>query len=324
MEVNNELKRYNIEPIRELTKEEKTYIATETTKKLETMITEFNGENMYKKIENAKIYLAHIPNRFTRVNYIVTTNAIYIREEGSLKQIDEVLFHEIFHYIQCNNEENNGVMPSRMGLCRFGAYNIKGLALNEAAIQLIISMVFDNKQEENKYFGIQIKSIKNKYFPILCAILQQIVYILGYMPLLTSILENSDDFEIEFEKFAGKNSYSFLLESFDKMMKARDEIVEKNRIIKNKELEKRKIKILEKQIEIYIKEIQNHFLAIQKLCYTEYFAPMFKRAKTKEDINKIEEEIERYHKHSGIINEKDEFMIYVKKQMRKINRKVKG
>ena len=324
MEVNNELKRYNIEPIRELTKEEKTYIATETTKKLETMITEFNGENMYKKIENAKIYLAHIPNRFTRVNYIVSTNAIYIREEESLKQIDEVLFHEIFHYIQCNIEENNGTMPSRMGLCRFGAYNIKGLALNEAAIQLIISMVFDNKQEENKYFGIQIKSIKNKYFPILCAILQQIVYILGYMPLLTSILENSDDFEIEFEKFAGKNSYSFLLESFDKMMKARDEIVEKNRIIKNKSLEKRKIKILEKQIEIYINEIQNHFLAIQKLCYTEYFDPMFKRAKTKEDINKIEEEIERYNKHSGIINEKDEFMIYVKKQMRKINRKVKG
>lgn len=324
MEINNELKRYNIEPIRELTKEEKTYIATETTKKMETMITEFNGENMYRKIENAKIYLAHIQNRFTRVNYIVSTNAIYIREEESIKQIDEVMFHEIFHYIQCNNEENSGGMPNRMGLCRFGAYNIKGLALNEAAIQLIISMVFDNKQEENKYFGIQVKSIKNKYFPILCAILQQIVYILGYMPLLTSILENSDDFEIEFEKFAGKNSYSFLLESFDKMMKARDEIVDKNRIIKNKNLEKRKIKILEKQIEIYIKEIQNHFLAIQKLCYTEYFEPMFKKVRTKEDINNIKKEIERYHEHSGIINEKDDFMIYIKKKMSKINRKIKG
>ena len=323
MEENSELKRYKIKPIRKLTGEEIEYIATETTKKMETMITEFNGEYMYKKIKEAKIYLADIPNKFTKVNYIVSANSIYIRGEEDIEQIDEVMFHEIFHYIQCNKENNESGMPSRMGLCRFGSYNIKGLALNEAAIQLIISMVFDNKQENNQYFGIQIKSIRNKYFPILCALLQQIVYVIGHMPLLTSILENSDDFEIAFEKFAGKNAYSFLLESFDKMMKARDEIVEKNRIINNKYLDKRKKKILEKEIEIYVKEIQNHFLAIQKLCYTEYFNPIFKKVKDRKGVNELKKEIERYHEHSGIINEKDDFMIYIQKQMRKIDKKIK-
>ena len=323
MEINNELKRYDINPIRELTIEEKEYIAKETTKKLETMIADFNGENMYKKVREAKICLAHIPVKFTKVNYIVSTNTIYIRGEENIRQIDEVMFHEIFHYIQCNNGRNEDGSLNRMGLCRFGAYNIKGLALNEAAIQLIISLIFNNKQENNMYFGIQVKSIKNKYFPILCAILQQVVYVLGVMPLLISILENSDDFEIEFEKFAGKNAYNFLLEAFDKMMQARDEIVDKNRIIKSKELERRKRKILEKEIEIYVTEIQNHFFAIQKLCYTEYFNPMFKKVKTKQDVEELKKEIARYHEHTGIINQKDDFMIYVKKQLRKINKKVK-
>ena len=323
MEENKELKRYNIKPIRELTSEEIEYIAKETTKKMETMITDFNGERMYKKIKEARIYLADIPNKFTKVNYIVSENAIYIRGEENIREIDEVMFHEIFHYIQCNKENNEGGMPNQMGLCKFGSYSIKGLALNEAAIQLIISMVFDNKQESNQYFRIQIKSIKNKYFPILCALLQQIIYILGHMPLLTSILENSDDFQIEFEKFAGKDSYNFLLESFDKMMRSRDNIVEKNRMINNKDLDNRKEKIIKKEIEIYVKEIQNHFLAIQKLCYTGYFNPMFKKTRTRKDMNELKKEIEKYHMHTGIVNEKDDFMIYAQKQIRKINKKIK-
>ena len=323
MEISGELKRYNIKPIRELTEEEIEYIATETTKKMEEMITEFNGEHMYKKIKEAKIYVADIPEKFTKVNYIVSTNAIYIRGVENIKVIDEVMFHEIFHYIQCNQENNGEGMPKQMGLCKFGAYNIKGLAINEAAMQLIIAMVFNKKQENHHYFGIQIKSIYNQYFPILCAILQQVIYVIGHMPLLKSILENSDDFEDAFEKFAGKNAYEFLLSSFDKMMKARDTIVENNRLMNTKTLNKNKKKILEKEINIYVKEIQNHFLAIQKLCYTEYFDPMFKKAKNENDIEALKEEIKKYHEHIGVINDKDDFMIYVQKQMNKLSKKIK-
>ncbi len=323
MEESNELKRYKIKPIRKLTEEEIEYIATESTKRMETMIVEFDGKNMYDKIKKSTMYLADIPDKFTRVNFILSTNSIYIRDEENLKKIDEVMFHEIFHYIQCNQNYNEDGKLEQMGLCKFGAYNIKGLAINEAALQLIISMIFDEPQENNKYFGIQITSIHNEYFPILCAILQQIVYIIGHIPLLTSILENSDDFQIAFEEFAGSNSYEFLVSSFDKMMKARDKIVENNRIMNEQYLSKGKKDIFKKQNQIYVNEIQNHFLAIQKLCYTKYFNKKLKQIKNKEELQILKEEIEKYHKHVGIINDKDDFMIYIQKHLNKINKKIK-
>lgn len=83
-----------------------------------------------------------------------------------------------------------------------------------------------------------------------------------------------------------------------------------------------KKRILQKQIDILVKEIQNHFMAIQKLCYTEYFKPLFKKVKNKDDLLKLKEEIEKYHQHTGNINEKDNFMIYIQNQMRKINKKL--
>ena len=320
---NYELKRYNIKPIRKLEVDEVEYIAEVATKKMEAMIPEFSGKNMYEKIKNATIYLADIPDNYTKVNYILSTNSIYIRGEENIKKIDKIMFHEIFHYIQCVKNTAGEGMPERMGLCRFKEYRIKGLALNEAAIQLIISMIFEEEQESNKYFGIEVKSIHNKYFPILCALLQQIIYIVGDIPLVTSLLDNSDNFQIAFEEFAGERAYDFLMSSFDKMMKARDKIIENNRLINEQNLKDSKKKLLDNQTKIYVKEIQNHFFAIQKLCYTEYFNRIFRKTKNAKELNEVKKEIERYYSHIGIINGEDDFMKYIQKKLNKLNKKIK-
>lgn len=322
MSTNRELKRYNIEPIRALTSEEVEQIAVEVIKKIEAIIVDFDGKYMYEHIVNSKMYFAKIPEKYTDVNYIVTTNSIYIREHKNIKDIDEIMLHEIFHYIQCNEENNIGSLPEQMGLCKLHGYKITGLAINEVAIQLIISIVFGQKQEYTNYFGIDVDGIQNKSFPILCALLQQITYVLGYKELLKSILENTDDFKEAFEDFAGKKSYDFLRNSFDKMMNARDKIAEDRRILKV-ETNYKKRKLIEKKIEIRTKEIQDYFLAVQKLCYTEYFKPKFKNVKSKEELKCLKEEIAKYHKHIGKVGEKDEFVIYTQKQMQKLNNKFK-
>lgn len=75
----------------------KNILAKQITMKMKTMFKDFDREYLYNKIISAKIYLADIPNRFTNVNYIVSTNAIYIRGKENIKNIDEIMFHEIFH-----------------------------------------------------------------------------------------------------------------------------------------------------------------------------------------------------------------------------------
>lgn len=322
MKKNDELKRYNIEPIRELTKSEIEHIATEVVKKIEPVVVDFDGNYMYEHIMNAKMYIAKIPEQYTDVNYIVFTNAIYIRNEENIKEINEIMVHEIFHYIQCNQKNNYGKMPEQMGLCKFQTYKITGLAINEAAIQLIISIVFNNKQEGKNYFGLSMKTVYDRYYPILCGLLQQITYILGYKELLKSILKNTDDFREAFEEFAGMQKYDFLREAFDKIMQSRDNIAKNKRLIQN-ETDVKKKKILEKEINIYIKEIQNYFSAVQELCYTKYFDPLFKKVKTKGDLEELKEEIERYREHTASIEEKDYFMIYIQKRMKKLNKKIK-
>ncbi len=323
MKKSSELKRYNIKPIRELTKEEIQFIATEITKKMEKMLldAEFDGNHIYDSILNAKMMLADIPEKFTDVNYLFSTNTIYIRGEENISKIDPVLLHEIFHYIQCNQDNNFEGELEQMGLCKFHAYKISGLAINEAAIQLIISIVFGNEQKKTNYWGLTIESIENNYYPLLCALLQQITYILGYKELLESMLKNTDSFKDAFENLAGKRAYDFLRDSFDTMMQSRDKISEIKRTIDT--VPDRKKKILERQISIYIKEIQNRFIGVQRLCYTEYFKPLFKKCKNKEDLEDLEEKIEEYHKHTGKLAEKDDFMIYSKKELKKLKSKIK-
>ncbi len=323
MKTYDELKRYNIRPIRELTKKELEHIAIQAVSKIEKMIVEFDGEYMYEQIMNAKIYLAKIPEQYTDVNYIIFTNSIYIRSEKNIEEIDEIMLHELFHYIQCNQGRNNkkGTLE-QMGLCRFHSYKITGLAINEVAIQLIISIVFNNEKVNTNKYGININAIEDKTYPILCALMQQITYILGYKELLKSILKNTDDFQDLFESFAGIQSYSFLRQAFDKMMNSRDSISNNIRLINTEENVQNK-KILEKEIEIYTQEIKNHFSAVQKLCYTEYFEPLFKKVKTKEDLIKVRKEVNNYHQHTGTVDGKDEFMIYAQKQLLKLNNKIR-
>ena len=152
----------------------------------------------------------------------------------------------------------------------FRSYKITGLAINEVAIQLIISLVFNNKQENTNYFGIKVKAIQNKSFPILCALLQQITYVLGYKELLTSILENTDDFKEAFEKFAGKKSYDFLRNSFDKMMNARDKIANDRRDLKREKNIKSK-KMIEKRIKIYTRRNSKSFFSSTKIVLYRIF-----------------------------------------------------
>lgn len=270
MEKNHELKRYNIKPIRELTQAEIEQIATEVIKKIETIMVDFDGNYMYEHIVKSKMYLAKIPEQYTNVNYIVSTNSIYIRDEENIKEIDEIMFHEIIHYIQCNQENNIGAMPEQMGLCKLHGYIITGLAINEVAIQLIISLVFNNKQENTNYFGIKVKAIQNKSFPILCALLQQITYVLGYKELLTSILENTDDFKEAFEKFAGKKSYDFLRNSFDKMMNARDKIASDRRDLKREKNIKNR-RMIERRIKIYTRRNSKSLFSSTKIMLYRIF-----------------------------------------------------
>lgn len=322
MEEINELKRYNIKPIRELTHSELEYIAIEVVKKIETMIKDFDGEYVYNNIMNAKMYLAQIPEQYTNVNYIPQPNAIYIRGEENIRNIDEILIHEIIHYIQCNQEgERIAGMPEQMGLCRFGLRKISGLAINEVAIQVIISIIFNNEIVNSEIYGINVNAIKNKPFPIISALFQQVTYIMGYEDLLKSILKNTDDFQDAFERFAGIKSYSFLRQAFDIIMKARDSINENLRLLKTEKDHTKKI-ILEKQIDIYEKQIKEYFLSVQRLCYKEYFGPLIKKVKTKEDLENLKEEIKKYHERTGSVDGKDDFMIYAQKEILKLNKKL--
>lgn len=62
---------------------------------------------------------------------------------------------------------------------------------------------------------------------------------------------------------------------------------------------------------------------MQKLCYTEYFKPLFKKVKSKEDLKALKEEIIRYGSHIGQVGEKNEFVIYTQKQIQKLDKKFK-
>ena len=70
------------------------------------------------------------------------------------EELDEFAIHECIHYLQERKDKKNFLI--RMGLCDYTEFKIYGLALNEAAVQLMASKIIGIKKEFVKYFGINL------------------------------------------------------------------------------------------------------------------------------------------------------------------------
>ena len=204
--------------------------------------------------------------------------------------------HECIHFIQSIN------CSEKMGLCDFSS----GLAINEAAVQLMASEANMEQASEVKYFDITLNTISPNYYPLECALLNQITYFTGTYPLYHSILFGNDIFKNTFITKFGKKAYNYLVKNLDKLLTFEDEL---NMLAMELSYANspRKIKSLNKFIEIQKTEISNLFYKIQNYIIKACFTHEFNTIRNSTDLYEFKQMLYNY---KNIIGSSDSYTFY--------------
>jgi len=216
MKLESLLKNEGISIVRELTKTELKTIAKDISIKLCLAFPELNlsRNDLFKAFSSIKMYLANLPNDFSGAKYILENNSIYFNNDLPFENIPNTAMHECIHFIQHYN------MTSKFGLSN----SSKGLALNEAAVQLMASEANMHEATEVKYFDISLKTTSPDYYPLECALLNQVTYFTGSYPLFNSVLFSNDIFKNTFITKYNQKMYSNIIKKLDTLLNLENEL----------------------------------------------------------------------------------------------------
>ena len=159
MNIDYLLKREGIINIKELGPSEIKIISKDLAIKLCLAFPEhdLDRQALYNSFCALDMYTATMPRDSSGAKYISDSNSIYFNEDLNFTSIPDVAMHECIHFLQ--DGRLNG-KNSFVGLTSFSS----GLALNEAAVQLMASEANMANVVEEKYFDISIKTISPNIF----------------------------------------------------------------------------------------------------------------------------------------------------------------
>ena len=214
MNVNSILKKEGIENIRALGTLEINKIASNISEKICKAFPEhnLNKSDLFINISRLNMYIATMPNDHSAAKYFYKNSSIYFSEDINFDDIGTLAIHEALHFVQEVKNKNNKLL-------RMGLYNLEnnnsGMALNEAAVQLMASIANNTELDQVKYYDLEIQTESPDYYPLECALIKQLIYFTGSYPLFHSTLYGNDIFKNTFIAKTNKDIYNKIEYNFD-------------------------------------------------------------------------------------------------------------
>ncbi len=285
MSIQSLLKNEGISVVRELNSNEVKTIAKDIAIKLCLAFPEHNlsRSDLCSAFSKVKMYLANLPKDFSGAKYILDSNSIYFNNDLPFEDIPNTAMHECIHFIQHYNSDS-----------KFGLYtSSKGLAINEASVQLMASEANMHETVDVKYFDISLTTNTPDYYPLECALLNQITYFTGTYPLYNSVLFSNDIFKNTFTTKFNKKLYSFITNKLDELLNLESELnyyaeelsyATKSKTINNLN---KLINYKKQKITALFFQTQNH---IMKCCFNYEF----NNIKSLEDVHDFKNKLYNY------------------------------
>lgn len=222
MNINNILKKENIENIIPLSRLEVNKIATTVSTKICNTFPEhnINQSDLFISLARLNMYTAIMPNTSSSAKYFYKNNSIYFKDNLNFESLDTLSIHECIHFMQELKNENGKLI--RMGLYNLEKFNDSGIALNEAAVQTMASMCTGCKEESVRYYNMDIKTISPDYYPLECTLLNEMIYFTGSYSLFHSTLFSDDVFKNAFIAKSSAKTYYEIENNFDKILNYQD------------------------------------------------------------------------------------------------------
>ena len=284
MHINKYFKELNIVPISEIDIREKCEFANKVAMVIVDKFTDYNID--YLKIvdilQHTKIYSAKIPNNLSPVNYSYLDRKMYVSEEIELDTNNEFVLHEAIHRIQEYRNKKDKLI--QLGLCDIMETKIKGLALNEAAVQYIVQRILNNEPKVIDIYGMKIPTLSKNYYPVLTNLIEQITFLIGEDKLIDSTINSNNEFKYNTIDILGEDTYNAIENSFEQILES------KNKILKNTDKS-----IIEENIDL----IKNIYIDIQNRIMTSFFNKEFKRIKSMEQLKEFNTKLLNYKDYIG-------------------------
>ena len=264
--------KYRVNKTNKISLEEKNHLLKEFVMNLiSTFPTlDLKYSELMMKLYNCNFYRIKSKKNYDFATYFYKDKSIYFYNDIAIEAGNENIVHECIYFLQDKRDRKNKL--NRIGLCEFGSLKIRGLGLNESAIQYIENKMF-SKEDENK-----------DYMQVL---LKQIIYLTGENDLVSSTIKSDDRFkEKVMTKFNDETIFYSIENAFDKLFEL------EQKLIRTKNLKTReKIKI----------ELKDVFVKIQQKMYTRYFEHLISIVGTEEDVQLCLDILEEYQK--NILND---------------------
>ena len=212
MNIESTLRKEGIEVIKQLNTLKVNSIATNIAKNLVDNFPEqnFNYHELFAKFSRLNMYIAKIPNGVA-AKYFYKNSSIYFSECTDLEKLNDVAIHECIHFLQSEVNSKNKLV--KLGLCDFTDIKLSGMALNEAAVQLMTMKCTKTKFDTVKYFDIELPSNSPNYYTLECNLVRQMAYITGEYVLYNSTLYGNDNFKEKFITLTSKEDFEIIKKS---------------------------------------------------------------------------------------------------------------
>lgn len=272
-------------------------------------------EGIFSKLFSLNMYKAQMPEGMAEANYCYDNSSIYFNSHISNEDLEEFAIHECLHFLQEVKDVNNNV--TKMGLSNYSKFKTVGVGLNEAAVQYISAKIIGIEPDFEKYYDINIFTPSPSYYPVECALLNELVFFIGEDALFKSTYFSNDDFKNEIIKRTSQRVFDKILCSFDNILKYEEKIVILNNKILNTDKEDKSQTMILK----YREKIKNTFIKTQNLIIKEFFDSEYNNIENLEQLEHYRRNILKFDKFVGTTKDYNFFKNYFTETMNKLEHK---
>ena len=255
-----------------------------------------NADDIFSKLFSLNMYKANMPEGMAEANYCYKNSSIYFNSHIANEDLEEFAIHECLHFLQEVKDENDKII--KMGLSTYHDSKPIGTGLNEASVQYIAAKIIGIEPDFEKYYDINIYTPSPSYYPVECALLNELIFLVGEDVLFKSTYFSTDDFKNEIISHTSKNTFNKIQKTFDDILKFEENII----VLNNKIFESNKENKFQDKVLKYREKIKNSYIACQNLIVKEFFDKEYKNISNLEELDSFRKRISKFDKYVGKVS----------------------
>ncbi|MBR2289969.1 MAG: hypothetical protein IJ867_05090 [Clostridia bacterium] len=255
-------------------------------------------QELFLALSKVNMYLADFSD-CSAAKYDFKHNAIYLKSDTNFEQIGAPAVHECLHFMQAVRG-NHGKLK-RLGLYEIGSVKDSGMAINEAAVQLMATSTNTGKKRDSvKYYGLEFRAESPNYYPIECSLVRQMTYFTGTYPLYHSTIYSDDIFKNTFIMKSSEETYSQICRNLDLLVKVQEDVHKESSYlaqIEDNNPNSRKIQTVQGKIEALKDTIKRITIETQELILTTCSYSDLELIRDNQDVRNFKNKLYQFQKY---------------------------